>query len=160
MSVGRMYHLSWALAGVLFIGFPVLGGALGSVPILLIGVVGAVVAFFYAMYLSIRVIRNGDPGLLKRGIRGTATVLTAHETNTVMQEGEFTWRAPYMWKYRLRVSLPNNQPYETTCNICAELTEGQEVKVAAAPHNHKRVTIDVGQGKNGGSADESSTTVG
>ena len=159
MSVGRMYHLSWILAGVFFIGFPVLGGALGSVPIFLIGVVGAVLAFVYAMYLSIRVIRNGDPRLLKRGIRGTATVLKAHQTNTVMQEGEFGWRAPYMWRYRLRVTLPNTEPYETDCNICAELAEGQQVEVAAAPHNHKRVTIDVGQGKDGGSADDSTTTV-
>jgi hypothetical protein len=157
VSIGRMYHLSWMLAGVLFIGFPVLGGALGSVPIFVFGIVGAVVAFLYAMYLSIHVIRNGDPGLLKRGIRGTATVLKAHQTNTVMQEGEFGWRAPYMWKYHLRVTLPNQEPYETDCNICAELGEGQEVQVAAAPHNHKRVTIDVGQGKDRGSADESPT---
>ena len=60
MAVGRMYHLSWILAGVFFIGFPALGGALGSVPIFLAGVAGAVVAFVYAMYLSIHVIRNGD----------------------------------------------------------------------------------------------------
>jgi hypothetical protein len=154
-----MYHLSWILAGVLFIGGPVLGGTLGSVPIFLAGVIGAVLAFVYAMYLSIRVIRNGDPGLLKRGVRGSATVLEAHQTNTVMQEGEFAWRAPYMWKYQLRVSLPNREPYETTCNICAELGEGQEVEVAAAPHNLKRVTIDVGQGRRRGGADEPSTTI-
>ena len=151
MSIGRMYHLSWIMSGVFFFGFPVLGGTLGSVPIFLVGVVGAVAAFVYAMYLSLRVIRNGDPRLLKRGIRGTATVLTAHQTNTVIQEGEFAWQAPWMWKYHLRVQLPNQQPYETECNICAELGEGQQVNVAAAPHNKKRVTVDVGQGKGRGS---------
>jgi Short C-terminal domain len=77
-------------------------------------------------------------------------VLEAHRTNTVMQEGEFAWQAPWMWKYHLRVTLPNNAPYETTCNICAELGEGQQVQVAAAPHNRKRVTIDVGQGRRHG----------
>lgn len=149
MSIGRMYHVSWILAGVGWAGGFVLGGSLGSVPIFLVGIIGGVVGFVYAMYLSIRVIRNGDPRLLKRGIHGTATVLTAHQTNTVMQEGDFTFQAPFMWKYQLRVQLPAEQPYETTCNICAEFVEGQEVKVAAAPHNHKRVTIDVGQGKSG-----------
>jgi hypothetical protein len=159
MSIGRMYHLSWMLAGIGWVGGFVLGGSLGSVPIFLIGIVGGVLAFVYAMYLSLRVIRNGDPRLLKRGIRGTATVLKAHQTNTVMQEGEFTWQAPWMWKYQLRVSLPNAQPYETNCNICAEFAEGQEVQVAAAPHNRKRVTIDVGQGRGRGRAGESSTNV-
>ena len=70
-----------------------------------------------------------------------------HRTGTVMQEGEFAWQAPFMWRYRLRVQLPNQQPYETDCNICAEFIEGQAVQVAAAPHNRKRVTVDVGQGK-------------
>jgi hypothetical protein len=60
-----------------------------------------------------------------------------------------------MWKYRLRVKLPNIEPYETDCHICAELGEGQQVQVAAAPHNHKRVTIDVGQGKRRGRRDAS-----
>jgi hypothetical protein len=159
MSIGRMYHLSWMLAGIGWIGGFVLGGSLGSVPIFLVGIVVGVVAFVYAMYLSIRVIRNGDPRLLKRGIRGTATVLTAHRTGTVMQEGDFTFQAPFMWKYQLRVQLPNEQPYETNCNICAEFAEGQQVQIAAAPHNHKRVTVDVGQGKGrDGRASESANT--
>jgi hypothetical protein len=145
MPVGRMYHLSWILSGVFFIGFPLLEFAIDAPVLLLVGVVGAVVAFTYAMYLSLAVIRNGDKRLLKRGIRGTAVVLHGHKTNTVMQEGEFAWRAPYMWRYKLRVTLPSEAPYETTCNICAELSENQQVDVAAAPHNKKRVTIDVGQ---------------
>jgi putative oligomerization/nucleic acid binding protein len=63
-----------------------------------------------------------------------------------MQEGEFSWQAPFMWKYHLRVSLPGREPYETDCNICAaDMAVGSTVNVAAAPHNHKRITIDVGQ---------------
>jgi hypothetical protein len=159
VSVGRMYHLSWILAGVGFIGGFVLGGQLGSPAIFVVGEALAVVAFCYAMYLSLRVIRAGDPRLLHRGIRGTATVLTAHRTNTVIQAGEFDWMAPWMYKYRLRVTLPGREPYETTCNICADgISEGQEVDIAAAPHNRKRVTIDVGQGKGRSAADASGAT--
>jgi len=146
VSVTRIYHASWILCGVLFIGGFVVGGELGSPAIFVFGMVGAVVTFVYAMYLSLRVIRAGDPRLLKRGIRGTATVLQAHRTNTVMQAGEFAWQAPWVWKYHLQVKLPDVEPYETVCSICAELAEGMELDVAAAPHNHKRVTVDVGQG--------------
>jgi Short C-terminal domain len=148
MSIGRMYVTAWVLFVVLFIGAFVLGGSLGSPPIFVVGEVGAVLSFVYAMYLSLRVVRSGDPRLLKRGIRGTATVLKAKRTNTVMQEGEFEWQAPFVWKYHLRVTIPGREPYETTCSICAAgIVEGQQVDIAAAPHNHKRVTIDVGQGK-------------
>jgi hypothetical protein len=149
VSVTRIYHTSWILCGVLFIGGFVVGGELGSPPIFVFGMVGAVVTFVYAMYLSLAVIRSGDRRLLKRGIRGTATVLQAHRTSTVMQAGEFEWMAPWVWKYHLRVKLPAVEPYDTVVSICAELAEGMEVEVAAAPHNHKRVTIDVGQGEKG-----------
>jgi hypothetical protein len=98
------------------------------------------------MYLSLRVIRNGDPRLLTRGIRGTAIILAAKETNTQIQEGEFAWQAPFVWKYHLRISLPGRGPYETDCSICsANMAVGNTVNVAVAPHNRKRVTIDVGQ---------------
>ena len=143
-----MYHTAWILAGAFFIGGFVVGGELGSPPIFVIGEVGAVLAFVYAMYLSLRVIRSGDPRLLKRGIRGTATVLKAHQTSTVVQAGEFDWMAPWMWNYHLHVTLPGVDPYETVCSICADgIAEGQEVEIVAAPRNRKRVTIDVGQGK-------------
>jgi hypothetical protein len=147
VSVTRIYHTAWVLSGVLFFGGFVAGGELESPPIFVIGEVGAVLAFVYAMYLSLRVVRGGDPRLLKRGIRGTATVLQAHRTNTVMQAGEFDWMAPWMWNYHLRVTLPGEDPYETVVSICAAIGEGQQVDIAAAPHNHKRVTIDVGQGE-------------
>jgi hypothetical protein len=141
-----MYHTAWIVSGLLFVGGFVLGGELGSPGIFVIGEVGAVLAFVYAMYLSLSVIRNGDRRLLKRGIRGTATVLQAHRTNTVMQAGEFEWMAPWVWRYHLQVTIPNVEPYETVVSICAEVAEGQQVDIVAAPHNHKRVTIDVGQG--------------
>ena len=99
------------------------------------------------MYLALAVMRNGDRRTLRRGIRGTAEVLTAKETNTVIQEGEFAWQAPRVWKYRLRVTLPGRPPYETICTICASgIRPGSVVDVAAARLNRKRVTIDVGQG--------------
>jgi hypothetical protein len=102
--------------------------------------------FAYAMYLSMAVIRNGDRRTLRRGVRGTAEVLAAKATNTVVQEGEFAWEAPRVYKYRLRVTLPGQVPYETTCSICASgIRPGAVVEVAAARHNRKRVAIDVGQ---------------
>jgi hypothetical protein len=103
--------------------------------------------FAYAMYLSISVIRNGDRRLLRRGITGTAQVLTKKRTNTTISEGEFDWEAPRVYKYRLRVSIPGREPYEASCSICASgIREGSTVNVAVSRHNHQRVTIDVGQG--------------
>jgi len=108
--------------------------------------------FAYAMYLSMAVMRNGDRRLLRRGIAGTAEVLSAKATNTVIQEGEFAWEAPRVYKYGLRVSIPGRAPYETSCSICAAgISAGSVVNVAVSPHNRKRVTIDVGQAGRDGS---------
>jgi hypothetical protein len=102
------------------------------------------------MYLSMAVMRNGDRRLLKRGIAGTAEVMDAKATNMVIQEGEFAWQAPRIWKYRLRVTIPGKAEYETECSICvADLQRGQTVKVAVSPRNRKRVTINAGQGVKG-----------
>jgi len=154
MPIGRMMWWSWILYGVFLIGAIGAGTALGAVdstltvPVVVLFVVLCVASFVYAMYLSLRVVRNGDPGLLRRGIRGTALVLAAKQTRTVVQEGEFAWQAPFIWRYHLRVSLPGRVPYETDCSICAsDLAVGSTVNVAAAPHNRKRVTIDVGQAR-------------
>jgi hypothetical protein len=107
--------------------------------------------FGYAMYLSLAGMRNGDRRLLKRGSRGTAVVLSGKATRTVIQEGEFAWAAPRVWKYRLRVSIPGRAPYETDCSICIpSLPTGSVVNVAASRFNHRRVTIDVGQDRKGG----------
>ncbi len=107
--------------------------------------------FGYAMYLSLAGMRNGDRRLLKRGSRGTAVVLSGKATRTVIQEGEFAWEAPRVWKYRLRVTIPGRAPYETDCSICIpSLPTGSVVNVAASRLNHRRVTIDVGQDRKGG----------
>jgi hypothetical protein len=121
---------------------------------LAIGVVGVLwwAPFFYGMYLSLAVMRNGDRRLLKRGIAGTAEVLSAKGTNAVIQEGEFAWEAPRLYKYRLRVTIPGRAPYETECAICAVLSQGSVVNVAVSRHNRNRVTIDVGQGSKGGAS--------
>ncbi len=152
MAVGRLVLWSWILYGVFLVAAIGGGGALASagsslaVPAIIILVGACVGSFVYAMYLSLRVLRTGDPRLLRRGIRGTALILAQKQTNTVVQEGEFAWEAPYVWKYHLRVSLPGREPYETDCSICAsDLGVGKTVNIAAAPHNRKRVTIDVGQ---------------
>jgi hypothetical protein len=102
------------------------------------------------MYLALAVMRNGDRRLLKRGIAGTAVVLSAKATNTVIQEGEFAWEAPRVYRYVLRVSIPGKAPYQTDCRICAAgINEGSTVNVAVSRHNRKRVTIDIGQGARG-----------
>jgi len=143
---------SWVLFVVFLLVAVILGPVLGSsgsglaFPVVAVGVVGCVASFIYGMYLSLRVIRSGDPRLLTRGIRGTAIILAAKQTNTQIQEGEFAWQAPFVWKYHLRITLPGREPYETDCSICAaDMSVGDTVKVAVAPHNRKRVTIDVGQ---------------
>ena len=80
-------------------------------------------------------------------------MLTAKATNTVIQEGEFAWEAPRVYKYRLRVTIPGRSPYETSCSICAsDIRPGEVVDVAVGRHNRKRVTIDVGQGNTRGQA--------
>jgi Short C-terminal domain len=124
-------------------------GMILMLPALLFGVVGIVVeqlvtwlAFAYGMYLSMAVIRGGDKRLARNGVPGTALVLSADQTNTVVQEGEFAWNAPYVWKYGLEVTVPGWQPYKTMLYICASLTEGETIPVRVAKFNHKRVTID------------------
>lgn len=151
MPIGRMMLWSWILFIVFLLAAMSVGPALGSpleIPVAIVFVLACIASFVYGMYLSMRVIRSGDPRLLTRGIRGTAVILAAKETNTQIQEGEFAWQAPFVWKYHLRISLPGRDPYETDCSICsANMHVGDTVNVAVAPHNHKRVTIDVGQGQ-------------
>ena len=124
-------------------------GMILMLPALLGGVQGLVVeqvvtwaAFGYAMYLSMAVIRGGDKRLARNGVPGTAIVLSAEQTNTVVQEGEFAWNAPYVWKYGLEVTVPGWAPYKTMLYICASLSEGETIPVRVARFNRKRVTID------------------
>jgi hypothetical protein len=124
-------------------------GMVLMLPALIFGVPGLVAeqvvtwaAFGYGMYLSMAVIRGGDKRLARNGVPGTAIVLSAEQTNTVVQEGEFAWNAPYVWKYGLEVTVPGWPPYKTMLYICASLSEGETVPVRVARFNRKRVTID------------------
>jgi hypothetical protein len=152
MTVGRMTVACWitfAAMSVLFLPGFALATVVGEATTPVLGwLVAALVlvlwwgSFGYAMYLSQVVMRRGDPRLRKRGIRGKADVLSAEQTNTVIQEGEFEWQAPFVYKYRLRVELPDREPYETWCRICMSgIRKGQRVEVAVSPHNRHRVTI-------------------
>ena len=163
MTVGKISGLCWTVFGVMCLGFlPLAVGIMhiNAIPAgprvaLMLVLVIAVWwgPFGYAMYLALAVMRNGDRRTLRRGIRGTAEVLTAKATNTVIQEGEFAWQAPRVYKYGLRVTLPGEIPYETSCSICASgIRPGSVVDVAVGRHNRKRVTIDVGQGGTRGQA--------
>jgi hypothetical protein len=161
MTVGQMSALCWTIFGVMCLAFLPLGGGIlliHALPVAVRVALAIIVVlgvwwgpFAYAMYLSLAVMRNGDRRLLRRGIAGTAEVLTAKATNTVISQGEFTWNAPRLYRYGLRVRIPGREPYETTCLICAAgIRVGMVVNVAVSPHNRKRVTIDVGQGSRHG----------
>ena len=164
MTLSKISMACWTFFVVMSVAFMPAGAglfhALHALPptprlVLVILVVGTLWwgPFGYAMYLSLAGMRNGDRRLLKRGSRGTAVVLSGKATRTVIQEGEFAWEAPRVWKYRLRVSLPGRAPYETDCSICIpSLPTGSVVNVAASRLNHRRVTIDVGQDRKGGRA--------
>jgi Short C-terminal domain len=163
MTVGEISAACWAFFVVMSIAFLPVGigiMAIHAIPetpriVLAVLVVFALWwgPFTYAMYLSLAVVRNGDKRLMRRGIHGTAEVLRAKATSEVIQEGEFTWEAPRVYKYRLRVTIPGKAPYETDCRICAYgIRKGSLVNVAVSPYNHKRATIDVGQLTNDGSA--------
>jgi hypothetical protein len=124
-------------------------GMILMLPAMAFGMAGLVVeqvvtwlAFGYGMYLSMAVIRGGDKRLARNGIPGQALVLSARETNTVVQAGEFDWQAPFVWKYGLQVAVPGWQPYTTTLYICASLDVGETIPVRVARFNPKRVTID------------------
>ena len=161
MTARQMSAMCWILFTVMFPVSLLLGVAIfaihalpGAVRVALAIIVALVVwwgPFAYGMYLSLAVLRNGDRRLLRRGIAGTAEVLSVKRTNTVIEQGEFAWEAPRLYKYGLRVRIPGREPYETTCSICAAgIRVGAVVNVAVSPHNRKRVTIDVGQGSKDG----------
>lgn len=161
MTVSKISATCWIVFVVMSVAFLPLGAgilaihALPATTRVVLAVVVVLAAwwgpFVYGMYLSIAVMRNGDRRLLKRGIAGTAEVLSAKATGTVIQEGEFAWEAPRVYKYGLRVSIPGVRPYETSCSICASgIRAGSVVNVAVSRHNRKRVTIDARQASGNG----------
>jgi hypothetical protein len=166
MTVSRISAACWIFFVVMCVAFIPLGigiMAIHAIPATVRIVLAAVVVigvwwgpFAYAMYLAMAVMRNGDRRLLRRGIAATAQVLSAKATNTVIQDGEFAWQAPRVYKYGLRVTIGGRPSYETSCSICAGgIQAGSVVNVAVSPLNRKRVTIDVGQGGRRGSAQPS-----
>ena len=156
MTVSRMSLLCWIVFTMMCAAFLPLTLGLDSIHVLpgtfrlaaSIALVGVLWwgPFAYAMYLGMAVTLNGDRRLLRRGLRGTAVVLGARATNTFVQKGGPAWQASRVYRYRLRVSVPGRSTYETDCAICAAgIREGSTVGVAVSRHNHRRVTIDVGQ---------------
>jgi hypothetical protein len=140
MNAWRMSIWCWVIFVIGMVGLvPAMAGGLPAV-----GAEQVVswAAFGYAMYVSLVVVRGGDKRLVKRGAAGSAKVLSAKQTNTVVQEGEFAWEAPYVWKYGLEVTVAGRAPYETMLYICAHLSAGETVPVRVSKLNRKRVTID------------------
>ena len=105
-----------------------------------------VVSFVYAMYLCLAVIRYGDRRLVKRGVKGSAVVRSAHATSVSMAAGEYEGiGAPTVWKYGLDVTAPDRAPYSTNLYVCAYLREGQTLPVFVSRLNPKRVAVDLKQ---------------
>jgi hypothetical protein len=162
MTIGKMTTACWVVFGIMCLGFLPLILADYAIPglppavhlLLAILTVGILWwgPFGYGMYLAQAGIGKGDRRLLKRGIHGTALVLKADMTGMMIGGApEMGLSGRFAYRYHLRVTLPEGRPYETYCMICASnIQEGQTVNVAASPHNRKRVTIDVGQGKSKG----------
>jgi hypothetical protein len=103
-------------------------------------------SFFYAMYVFYFDVTRGDTHLQKQGIRGTAVVLSAKQANTIAQTGQFRFQAPFIWKYRLRVTVPGKAPNEATCGIARDdIREGSTVGVSVSRFNRRSVAIHANQ---------------
>ncbi len=104
--------------------------------------VAAWLAFIYAMYVFYFDVTRGDRHLQKSGIKGTAVVLTAKQTRTKAQTGQFTYQAPFIWKYTLRVTIPGKAPYECTCGVARDdISEGSTVPVVVSRFNRRSVAF-------------------
>lgn len=157
MTVGRISVLCWLVFLALSLTFVPLMHAIEGVGGLPARTAVAVVVvmllwwgpFAYGMYLAIVVILMGDPRLLRRGVRGRAVVLSAGRTPLSIRSGGYAWNSTQVLKYRLRVSVPGRTPYETSYLTCEDrIREGTTVDVAVAPHNRKRVMVDLRPGRN------------
>jgi hypothetical protein len=141
MNTGRLSLLCWVLFLVALIAaFPLV--QVSGPAAIACGLV-SVLSFVYAMYLGLWGMRKGDPWLLRRGVSGTAEVVTSKETSWTMAAGEYYGiGAPNVWKYGLEVTVPGRSPYRTTLYICARLHEGTTIPVKVSRWNRKRVTVD------------------
>lgn len=158
MTVGKLTALCWVVFGVMSVAFMPLIFAEYSITglpnavhvALAVFIVGVLWwgPFGYGMYLAQVVMGNGDRGVLKRGIKGTARVLHAQVTGT-----SIGGRDPYgitghrVYRYKLLVEIPGKRPYETYVMVASRgIPEGETVQVGVSRFNRKRVAIDVGQG--------------
>jgi Short C-terminal domain len=144
MTASRRMWLSFVLFGVTFFVFDSGMTRDESWPRPL--VIGCGVAsglfFLYAMYVFYFDVTRGDRHLQKQGIRGTAVVLRATRTRTMAQTGQADFQAPFIWKYRLNVSLPGKQPYEAVCSVARDgIPEGSTVDVAVSRFNRRSIAI-------------------
>jgi hypothetical protein len=143
VNVGSMSVVSFGVFLICTIGLSVVARHQNG-PVLGAYLALWMLSFVYAMYLWIAVIRYGDRRLLKRGVKGSAEVLSSKRTSWQMAAGEYYGiGAPNVWKYGLNVSLPGRAPYATTLYICAHLREGETVPIVASRLNPKRVTVNL-----------------
>jgi hypothetical protein len=143
VNTGRMSVIAWVLfiAGLIGINAFASGGG-GAGPV--IGCVAVtVLSFVYAMYLGLVAMRKGDPLLRKRGVEGTAEIVSAKATKWAMASGEYYGiGAPLVWKYGLDVTVKGRQRYRTNLYICAHLGSSGTIPVRVSRLNRKRVTVD------------------
>jgi Short C-terminal domain len=143
MSASRRMYGSFVLFGVTFFVFD--SGLVNRTwPRGLVWAAGiaSLLFFLYAMYVFYFDVTRGDRHLQKSGVKGTAVVVSAKQTHTLAQTGQFAFEAPYIWKYVLRVSLPGKAPYEATCSVARDdISAGSTVNVTASRFNRRSVAI-------------------
>jgi hypothetical protein len=104
--------------------------------------IASLLFFPYAMYVFYFDVTRGDRHLQKSGLKGTATVLSAKQTRTLAQTGQFAFQAPFIWKYKLRVTIPGKTPYDASCSIARnDILQGSTVDIAASRFNRTSVAI-------------------
>jgi hypothetical protein len=82
--------------------------------------------------------------VLRRGVPGTACVLSVTRTDQVSRSPEAGWHAPWVHRLLLLVSIPGRAPYVATCRLYApDILEGATVPVTVSPLWSRRVTIDL-----------------
>jgi hypothetical protein len=136
-------YLSFILFGVTFFVFDLglTNQSWPRVPVIGSGV-ASLLFFLYAMYVFYFDVTRGDKHLQKRGIRGTAVVLRATQTRTQAQTGQANFQAPFIWKYRLKVSLPGKEPYEAVCSVArGDISQGSTVDIAVSRFNRRSIAM-------------------
>jgi hypothetical protein len=143
MTASRRMYLSFIMFGVTFFVFDSGLTETGWPRPLVIGCgIASGLFFLYAMYVFYFDVTRGDKHLQKRGLRGTGVVLKATQTRTQAQTGQADFQAPFIWKYRLKVSLPGKQPYEAVCSVARDgISEGSTVDVAVSRFNRRSIAM-------------------